>query len=130
MRFLISPTRPIGNRLHHPPQARRFKGILARWLSVVSELLHLSLEIELTCRSERSKPVFNRVVARRMSEFIYETLHAKRVIHVCHGTEPADANVRLRRTVLGLEVRNVERHVDPAHRQLAIVTIDGLSVKC
>src|ERR1700675_3759874 len=96
--------------------------------STVIRILH-TLEIDRPRLSDQIEQIIERIAPGGMRKLVRETLNAKRVIDVCYRTQPADAYMGLRGTILDAEIRKVVRNIRPALLKMARITIDRVHVK-
>src|SRR5439155_18498351 len=96
---------------------------------IVHVLCALGFEIDLTGTAQYLQKIFDAITVRRGSELVEEGLDSEGVVDIGYRAQPADAHMRLRRSVLGAQVRDVERQVHPSLGHLPIASVTRCSIK-
>src|SRR5205085_11095922 len=82
------------------------------------ELDALRLEYDQLAGTEQTEHNLDRIASGGRGEHVGETMRRQRVEVVADGAEPANPHVRVGRSVLGADVRDVVRQIDEAEIEL------------
>jgi hypothetical protein len=121
-RLLVPPAGALRHDFDHAPQAGGIHRILAERFPIVGVGRALGLVIDLARAAQHIPKKLDPIAARGDGKLIDEGLD-EGVVNIGHRAQPADAHMILRRSVLGAQVRDVERQVHPPLSRLAVRSV-------